>query len=124
MSQSIRWMIFFIAVSMSSLLACGHPNSTSVDDMAAPHRITQSTDVTDAYGSLSVREGEFEAESAHKPWSSWWYPIKDKYLFQKNHGLSPLEKYDTYLARAHGVSGAATQYERDNVYDPNANGWE
>lgn len=110
------------------LIACAcapeMPGSSSVEDLVMP-RSPELTRATAEYGPLIVREGEFEAESAVKPWSSWWYPIRETYLFQGTPiNPSPLEKYDEYVREKYRTDAGSARYERENLYDPNAAGWE
>ena len=90
-----------------------------------PARDSAFLEVTRDYGPLRVQEGEFEVVSERKPWSSWWYPVRNAYLFQGQGGeLSPLEKFDLYSVKARGRKTHAAYYERDNLYDPVAVAWE
>ncbi|OFZ53794.1 MAG: hypothetical protein A2428_02660 [Bdellovibrionales bacterium RIFOXYC1_FULL_54_43] len=118
-------ILFPISIALS---ACGSPEArepaASVEALRVPERDPELMQVTRIYGDLFVHEGEFEAESAVKPWSSWWYPTKDTYLFQKRGDeLSPLEKYDR-LMRSRNLKATAAAFERDHLYDPNASAWE
>ena len=80
---------------------------------------------TAAFGPLIVRGGEESHEAAVKPWSAWWYPVRDTALFEGNKpGESPLEKYDLYMKKVHHEDPGAAAFERDNLYDPRASGWE
>lgn len=80
------------------------------------------------YGQLMVREGEFEAEAPQRPWSSWWYPVRDSYLFESTPpGNSPLEKYDRWIHQNQQEvprESHAAEYEKKKLYDPNAGPWE
>lgn len=76
---------------------------------------------------LPIRSVVVEAE--HRPWSSWWYPKKEKTIFQNSNPnqLSPLEKYDRYL-RYKGYSigrnqKSAVDYE-ENQFNPFVKTWE
>lgn len=80
---------------------------------------------TDHYGILRVQDGEWEAESQVRPWSFSWLPTRDTYLFESQPpGNSPLEKYDRYVRKAHHDQVHAADYERKNLFDPNAAPWE
>lgn len=99
--------------------------SSEIDQLASGRDQEGFDQVTRERGALIVTEGDFEAESAAKPWSSWWYPLRDTYLFDSDgHGTSPLEKYDRYVARTHGRDPGAARFEKEKLYDPNASAWE
>ncbi len=101
------------------------PLAVESDSLTIPHRAPMFWSVTDKFGLSLIQEGEYDAESPIKPWSSWWYPITETTLFKGTDGNpSPLEKYDLYMQRVHGVTSAATSYEQENIYDPNADNWE
>jgi hypothetical protein len=113
----------------ASLSACGGGSSASpaAVGVSSPDRGAKANEVTDAFGPLIVREGQFDAQADHKPWSGSWLPIKSDYLFApSDRGPAPLQKYDTYMKNAHGQDSHAADYERTNpeLYDPNALGWE
>lgn len=75
-------------------------------------------------GPLYMTSGEWVAETKKKPWSAWWFPLKDKQLFESKNGLSPLEKYDQYVKKTHFQNSNATMFEKDNLYKPTAGNWE
>jgi len=73
---------------------------------------------------LVVSEGEFTAEATTKPWSSWWFPSWDDFLFAERNGeLSPLQKYDLYSSTFQRKTTTAAAYERENLYDARAEMW-
>lgn len=81
--------------------------------------------VTDVYGNPIVQDGEFYAESKVKPWSSWWFPSNDSYLFAGSGGRpGPLEKYDAWVKKVHGTDPKSANFERENLYDPMGGSWE
>ncbi|MDC3958675.1 hypothetical protein [Polyangium jinanense] len=85
-------------------------------------------EVTERRGStrknLVVSEGEFSAEATTKPWSSWWFPTAEDFLFaEKNGELSPLQKYDLYNSTFQRKTTKAAAYERDKLYDARADTW-
>lgn len=95
------------------------------DLWSGPVREAEWASVTSRYGPLRVVEGDFQAESSVKPWSSWWFPSGEKYLFEGSNGRqAPLEKYDAYVKASHSHLSRASQYERERLYDPVAAGWE
>jgi hypothetical protein len=90
----------------------------------AQQRFGEFVSATSTYGPLVVRDGEFEASSVVRPWSAWWMPVRDTYLFKRDGQLSPLEKYDQYIKVVYGKDPAAAAFERDNLFDSTAGGWE
>jgi len=77
------------------------------------------------YGPLFATEGEWTRESVIKPWSSWWYPLRDSVLFKSSDGKSsPLEKYDRYRRETRQESSAAAEFESLNLFQPQAQPWE
>jgi len=114
-----------ILLTFLAFTGCGSgAKNQLVTHVSAPARAAAELTATQAYGPLKVRAGEFDAEAAVKPWSSWWYPLNEKRLFEGTGGnLSPLEKYDAY-ARSTGKNAHAVDFERHNLYDPEASGWE
>ncbi|MDI1476495.1 hypothetical protein [Polyangium sp. y55x31] len=73
---------------------------------------------------LLLPEGEFSAEATIKPWSSWWFPTVDDFLFAaKNGELSPLQKYDLYSSTFQHKTTTAAAYEREKLYDARADSW-
>jgi hypothetical protein len=117
-----------ISTTLALLLsACGGDGgpSANVDSYAFPQRGDDQATVTQTFGPLVVQPGHFDAQAASRPWSSWWYPLKKDDLFVGQNGdLSPLEKYDLYMRKAHGVQSDAAGYERDHLYNPDAESWE
>lgn len=93
-----------------------------VADATTPVEFTK---VTQEFGALKVREGEFTGESKIIPWSSWWFPTKDSYLFASEDPsqLAPLQKYDRYVAAMEGVSPDSALFERLEIYDPSEVNW-
>lgn len=60
------------------------------------------------------------------PWSSWWYPKKETFMFQdseENQMQSPLTKYDLLRRSRFPTAGSASDYERRR-YSPLALAWE
>lgn len=77
------------------------------------------------YGALTVKEGEFFAESKIIPWSSWWFPANRRYLFDRSdtNNLAPLQKYDLYAKRAHDIDSHSTQFEETDIFNPSEVAW-
>ncbi|MGZ3697074.1 MAG: hypothetical protein ACXWPM_08060 [Bdellovibrionota bacterium] len=89
------------------------------------------TAATDKYGPLVIPSAQFtdgfDYQASFKPWSAYWFPINDTYLFQGNNGnLSPLEKYDQYVSRAHQQysDAALTQKSDRRLYNDHADASE
>ncbi|MBC7693193.1 MAG: hypothetical protein H7222_15620 [Methylotenera sp.] len=81
----------------------------------------QYTTATDELGDAVVYEGDFFERANVTPWSGYWYPIKFKDLFEGQSGkLSPLQKYDLFTSKAHRITTKAADYERNNIYNPDA----
>ncbi len=59
------------------------------------------------------------------PWSSWWYPKKEDFLFNDAHGKysSALTKYDYLRRKWTNASEKAADYERSQ-FNPDALTWE
>jgi hypothetical protein len=132
MANRTGWLLVFIAGSVFA--GCGPevtkeatdlPPSGPVSGLSIPQRPAEFELVTANYGPLTVYEGEFDAESSVRPWSSWWYPTKDTYLFEsRGQRLSPLELYDSYVRKTRQLPGGAALFERERIYDPAAGSWE
>ena len=75
------FVVSFIIVFAN--VACGRDSETpkGADADRWPARSSTFTSVEAHYGPLIIQDGEFEAEAEVKPWSSWWYPVRDSYLF-------------------------------------------
>lgn len=82
-----------------------------------------SNSVTNKFGALKVKLGSNLYDQTKKPWSSWWFPSRERYIFDREGTLSPLEKYDRVHQRAYGRNPYTTNYERDEVYNDNAATW-
>lgn len=103
----------------------GQNPSLQDEPFPIPERADLFTSVTREYGPLVIETGEFTAVSTDKPWSSWWYPARDTYLFQPtSRGPAPLQKYDAFVESETGTPGGAADFERDKLFDPNAASWE
>jgi len=81
--------------------------------------------VTAEFGQLSVQEGSYTGGSAITPWSSWWFPTKDKYLFENsNHRmLAPLQKYDQYVFKTDRGTPDSALFEEMEIYNPSEVNW-
>lgn len=79
---------------------------------------------TELYGPLHVQEGTFTEKATIKPWSSYWFPSSDDFLWAVRDGKpSPLERYDAYSGQVLNQPTSAVGYERDHLYDSTAEGW-
>jgi len=109
-----------------SLAGCAD-SATSEEDAQpareAVHELTTAQAMA-AMGPLYLSEGKRTAEAKIKPWSSWWYPLWDDFLFQdKNGRLAPLQKYDLFnYWFLHRRTNAAA-LEHDEIYDAKATSW-
>jgi hypothetical protein len=81
--------------------------------------------VTNEYGELTVKEGDFTGTSKILPWSSWWFPTKDKFLFLSpdRSKLAPLQKFDLYVERKLGRDPQSALFEEREVYDDREVNW-
>lgn len=142
---------FFITIfALISLVACGEPNSSPFTPVPPkPSGVDPDDDarnfgdyirdktsydpvllaVTREYGYtvISTKALPIRSELAQanvKPWSSWWFPKKDPYLFtDSENGLSPLRKYDM-IRRARDRNAASARIEEQQAYNSNASAWE
>lgn len=96
------------------------------------------TEVTKEYGQsvIKVRDFPFRsavATSAVKPWSAWWYPKREDFMFndRADNTLAPLTKYDLLRTQIFndGNTGdgtppkSAAEFERE-IFDTEALAWE
>lgn len=125
-------MKFYVNVSVLSLLlssfvSCGNDKvNTKYEKVyeTSSYREAQTYNVTDKFGALSVKTGKFQAKTAITPWSSWWYPLGDKTLFEsQGQGAATLEKYDFYAAKSFDMDTQAAQFEEQELYRENEAGW-
>lgn len=86
---------------------------------------TKYSQVTAEYGALSVQEGEFTGTTKIVPWSSWWFPTKDKYLFElpDQSELATLQKYDLYVEKVFGTDPETARFEELEIYEPSEVNW-
>jgi hypothetical protein len=101
-----------------TLAACGGGGAggAQVDGYNFPVRDSKFNGVTAYYGPLLVREGELSGGTTVMPWTGYWLPDWDTYLFEsKNGDLSPLEKYDAFVEKIHGQPSDAANYERNRL---------
>lgn len=109
---------------------------TKYPEIAQLLQIPQLVSVTSEFGPTVIKVHDFPyrsmmAESHIKPWSSWWYPKKDDFLFSTEEGryASALTKYDLIRQRRFDYDpnglrpGSAADFERKN-FNPNDLSWE
>jgi hypothetical protein len=118
--------IFLIA----SILVLGVACKSSEDNIVYKEvngnvTLAKNAQVTNSFGTLSIQEGEFTGTTKIIPWSSWWFPTKDKYLFENSNPgeLAPLQKYDLFVKNSTGTDPESALYERSKIYDPNVVNW-
>jgi hypothetical protein len=103
--------------------ASGKDNSPLLQDPSLT-AVTKELGVT----VISMASLPFKSELAVAsvvPWSSWWFPQKEKNLFDDSEagGMSTLTKYDLVRRSRKPSAGSAADYERQN-FKPNALNWE
>jgi len=94
------------------------------------------TMITTEQGKTIIKEQQYPIKSGvaiakTKPWSSWWFPAKEDYLFADSRirYSSPLSKYDAYTQKyldeddIERSSNTAVSFER-KIFNPNALPWE
>jgi len=101
----------------------GFENSDLLNDPAL-------TAVTTEFGvsTIHLNKLPFKSELAVAsivPWSSWWFPQKEKSLFEDNGSgnMATLNKYDLVRKSRDPKLGSAADFERQS-YKPNALAWE
>lgn len=108
-------LILLGAVALT-VTACGKPG-VDVDNISDPNR-HGGVVATQVYGPAIIKEGQFMAEEKSSPWSSWWFPNNDDFLFaQRGTRLSPLQRYDEYVRRTRGFNPGAAADE-ETRYNP------
>ncbi len=118
-------LVTLLALALT-LTACGKDDGSSVSYSRFEENNQRTTDddaVTNEYGALKVREGEYTFESEVTPWSSWWFPMRDRFLFDRNDSKAPLVKYDEYVSRRHSIDARAANYEEQELYNPAQAAW-
>ncbi len=119
------WVVSTAVLLSVAGVACGRPEAVSPaaqsepeNGIRAPWRpTTPGRSVLADYGPLRVpTAGRVERESELKPWSSYFFPLRDPILFGDERGEptsdSPLAKFDSALKRARLSEGSATQEEK------------
>ena len=121
----MKYLIILVILMLS--IACSDKDGKTVyvDSMSATTTPEKYSNVTAEFGALSFQEGEFTGKTKITPWSSWWFPSKDRYLFESanTNDLAPLEKYDLYIEKAFGKSPESAFFEEMEIYDPSEVNW-
>lgn len=118
-------MISILAMALA-LTSCGSDDGSSVSYSRFEennHRNSDEDAVTAEYGVLKVKEGDYTFQSEVTPWSSWWFPMRDRFLFDRNDADAPLVKYDSYVSRRHSIQSKAANYEEHELYNPAQAAW-
>ncbi|OFZ19692.1 MAG: hypothetical protein A2X94_16690 [Bdellovibrionales bacterium GWB1_55_8] len=119
-------LILMLLVLMAG---CGQPEREpaaggSSERLIVPPRDAGFEKASEVYGELFIRNGEYSAEARARPWSSWWFPTRETYLFREDGDqLAPLQKYDRYVSKT-GRRSAAAKFEEQFLFDPAASAWE
>lgn len=112
-----------LAITLSS---CGSDKDgaiTSSPFMQGSERNTETNAITNEFGALVVSEGEFTYEASTKPWSSWWFPSIDRFLFDRSDVDAPLIKYDNYVERKHNIKARSAEFEENELFNPSQAPW-
>lgn len=123
-----------VALSILPLVfgvACSESPAPKPESKPQPESVTYSslpgeleTPVTGAYGPLILKPGKFDLKAdlpSDRPWSSWWFPYGETYLFEGGNGKpGPLQKYDEYRKKKYSVPAerSAAAYERQRLHTP------
>ncbi|MDI1435494.1 hypothetical protein [Polyangium sorediatum] len=121
MASRVHSIALFL-ISLGALAGCGE----GVPDAEGDLEIFEAEaieEVRDPGRKLLLPEGEFSAEATIKPWSSWWFPTSDDFLFAGKNGLAPLQKYDLYSRTVLSKTTKAATYEREKLYNAHADSW-
>jgi hypothetical protein len=120
----LSMLIVLIAVA-----SCGSKTASEKivykDVVTDSSALNKSTPVTTELGGLTVQAGESIGQTKIIPWSSWWFPTKDKYLFENANAevLAPLQKYDIFIKENYGADPESALFERMEIYNPSEVNW-
>lgn len=123
-SKKTRWTVL-PALAGFILSACGTEKSVApeADPLASyGNRDSALLAVTEEFGPLIVRPGEIDGTSDIIPWSSYFFPTREKTLFDGAN--SPLGKYDLVSKKAFQKEASSAKYEYENLFDETAVGWD
>lgn len=119
--------VLILAMTMLVAASCGKDGEAGLSNA---NQLVQSTDrsadsnaVTNEFGKLYVQEGSFTYEADAKPWSSWWFPSLDRFMFERDDTDAPLVKYDEYVSRKYSVKSTAAEFEEVELYNPGEAPW-
>lgn len=121
----------FLVLCIATLLAgCGNASEPwileNVQDTERNAEVVQfaSSNAPPYASSFTVAEGEFTAQASTTPWSSWWFPMWDDFLYAEKNGIpSPLEKYDTYAHLYFNRTTTAAAHERTVAQSSSSEPW-
>ena len=121
-------MKYISILLVSIIVASCNSNSDKIvykDNVNAYSTLSKNAQVTTELGALTVREGDSLAETKIIPWSSWWFPTKDKYMFENANPkmLAPLEKYDLFVKENYGTDPESALFEKMEIYNPSEVNW-
>ena len=151
----MRFLLVYVLLSISLAACSNNPTNAyetpTIDSQKSPEENARdSGDVMRSLGdkttgllkdpSLTAVSAEFGLSLIHMkqlpfhselaiaktvPWSSWWFPKKEKTLFDDTTagGMSALKKYDLFRSARVPGSGSAADYERKS-FKPNSLSWE
>lgn len=107
---------FSVLCVVAPLVGCGNANDPWTPETDRMAEASQSARNGPRALSFVVTAGEFTAQSSIKPWSSWWFPASDDFLYAEKNGIpSPLQKYDTYTSLFLNRTTNAAGHERENA---------
>lgn len=98
-------------------------SSSNLESRRFLDRETDSYDITDKFGTLTIQTGEYTYKTETKPWSSWWFPSIDRELFSNDRAPAPLTKYDEYVSLKHSEVAESAYYEETELYNPMQASW-
>ncbi|MRG91009.1 hypothetical protein [Polyangium spumosum] len=125
MASNVRTFLVLVCIGAVALAGCGEDGAPSEDDAVEVSAEEMGLrDADEGAQRLEVMAGERSGEATIKPWSSWWFPTWDDFLFAERDGeLSPLQKYDRYSSTVLRKTTTAAAYERENLYGRHASSW-
>lgn len=119
--------VLTLVLSMLIMASCGKSSSNDQDGAylsgQSSARTSETNSITNEFGSLSVREGSFTYEASTKPWSSWWFPLRERFMFDRAEIDAPLVKYDEYVTRKYDIKSEAAHFEETELYDSGQVPW-
>lgn len=110
-------------ILLATVISCGKDEKVRTVYRDQNQRNLESNAITDKYGELIVKTGSESYIAQNVPWSSWWFPSREKFIFSDNDNLSPLSKYDKLMRREFNQETYAAYYEKTKLYNPNTANW-